>query len=77
MKLIYYADTSAGRFFIGESKDGRYHPIYDDESLGSYHSIPALLDDLCRGHTFSTSNSIDTSTLRIPEEIAEWTLARR
>ena len=36
MKLLYKFDTRVGTFYIGQSRDGRFHPIFDDESLGSY-----------------------------------------
>jgi hypothetical protein len=35
MKLLYVFNTRIGPFYIGE-QGGRFHPIYDDESLGSY-----------------------------------------
>jgi len=72
MKLLYAYKTKVGTFFIGRSPDGRFHPIFDDESLGSYISPQQAADDLSGGHTFSTSGGIDTSTLGIPEDIGEW-----
>ena len=35
MKLLYRFHTRIGTFYIGE-REGRFHPIYDDQSLGSY-----------------------------------------
>ena len=71
MKLLYEFKTRIGKFYIGEI-DGRYHPIYDDESLGSYAHAWQAAEDLSGGHTFSISSGIDTSTLGIPEELEEW-----
>ena len=74
MKLLYAYKTRFGMFFIGQSPDGRFHPIFDDESLGSYGSPQQAADDLAGGHTFSPSGGFDTSTLGIPEDITEWEL---
>jgi hypothetical protein len=72
MKLLYAHKTRVGMFFIGQSPDGRFHPIFDDESLGSYVSPQQAVDDLSGGHTFSPSGGFDTSTLGIPEDVSEW-----
>jgi hypothetical protein len=74
MKLhpLYYFDTRVGRFFISVSDDGRFHPVYEDESLGSYHSALAAADDLAGGHTFSAPGVKDTAALGIPADIGEW-----
>jgi len=71
MKLIYKFETKIGSFYIGE-QDGRYHPIFDGESLGSYAYDWQAVEDLAGGHTFSISTGIDTSTLGIPCELGEW-----
>ncbi len=72
MRLVYSFETRVGIFYIGRSKDGRWHPIFEDESLGSYHSAAAALDDLVGGHTFSLPRGIDSSKVGLPNELAEW-----
>jgi hypothetical protein len=71
MRLLYRFKTQAGPFYIGVQK-GRYHPIYNDESLGSYAHAWQAAEDLAGGHTFSTSPWVDTGALGIPEDLAEW-----
>lgn len=72
MKLLYKIETRAGTFYIGQSPDGRYHPIYDDESLGSYEHPWQAAEDLAGGHTFSAPGINDTADLGIPEHHADW-----
>ena len=71
MKLLYKVETRIGPFYI-EKQDGRYHPIFDNERLGSYAYALQAVEDLAGGHTFSISSGIDTSTLGIPYELEEW-----
>ncbi|MGP8049128.1 MAG: hypothetical protein ACLPYB_00830 [Desulfobaccales bacterium] len=71
MKVVYVFYTRIGPFYIGE-QNGRFHPIYDDESLGSYENAWQAAEDLAGGHTFSISPGIDTATLGIPAELGEW-----
>lgn len=72
MKLIYAHKTRLGMFYIGQSPGGRFHPIFDDENLGSYFSPQQAVDDLAGGHTFSPFGGFDTSTLGIPDDVSEW-----
>lgn len=77
MKLILGFKTSAGVFYIGEDQDGRFHPIYDDESLGSYSTIWQATEDLALNATFSAVHAVsgellDTSKLGIPADPSEW-----
>lgn len=72
MKPLYYWKTRVGTFYIAQSADGRFHPVFDGEDLGSYTSIQQALDDLTGGHTFSLSGGHDTSELGISDEISEW-----
>jgi hypothetical protein len=72
MKLLYKWSTRVGDFFIGQTSDGRYHPIYDEESLGSYSQPWQAAEDLAGGHTFSATGVDDTSVLGIPEHHSEW-----
>ena len=77
MKRLCKYSTRAGNFYIAQSRDGRFHPVYDDESLGSYASIIQAIDDLVCNATFSVLHPssgaiIDTSELGIPDSPAEW-----
>jgi hypothetical protein len=54
-------------------KTGRWHIVIDGENLGSYHAPQPALDDLVGGHTESHSRCSDTSGLRLPSELADWT----
>ena len=81
MKILLSWETRAGMFYIGKSNDGRFHPIYNDESLGSYISTYQAVEDLTQNATFSvlhelTVEILDTSTLGIPEDPREWERAR-
>ena len=67
----FYWNTRIGTFYIAEL-DGRFHPVYDDESLGSYERAEQAAEDLAGGHTFSISSGVDTATLGIPEDLQEW-----
>jgi len=70
--LLYKYETRVGVFYIGQTPDGRYHPIFRDESLGSYAQAWQAAEDLAGGHTFSATGVQDTSTLGIPSELVEW-----
>ena len=77
MKLILKCETSVGTFYIGQSNDGKFHPIFDDESLGAYNEIWQATEDLANDATFSvlhpeTDDLLDTSELDIPEDPSEW-----
>jgi len=77
MKLLRQYDTSMGTFYIGQSDDGRFHPIFDNEDLGSYSEVWQASEDLANDATFSvqhpkTGELLDTSELGIPEDPTEW-----
>jgi hypothetical protein len=67
LKKIYYWPTRIGRFYIAQTNNGRFHPVFDDESLGSYATAQQA-----GGHTFSISSGIDTADLGIPDQISDW-----
>lgn len=75
-KLLYAFKTRVGTFYIGQSGDGRFHPIYNDESYGSYHEDWQAADDLVQNATYSIQSPsgelLDTSKLGIPEDLSEW-----
>lgn len=68
---IHYYRTSAGTFLITE-RLGRWHIIFDDESLGGYATPQQAADDLTGWHIFSPGRGIDTSKLDIPRDLEEW-----
>lgn len=77
MKLYLKFETEVGPFFIGISENGRFHPIYNGESLGGYSSAKDAIEDLVMNATFSVIHAraarlLDTSRLGIPEEVSEW-----
>ena len=71
MRKLYVWQTRVGPFYIAQIGD-RFHPVFRDESLGSYHSPASAADDLAGGHTFSVAGGIDTAELGIPYDIREW-----
>jgi hypothetical protein len=71
MKKIYAYKTEVGEFYIAEH-NGRFHPVFRDESLGSYATPQQAVDDLTGGHTFTPPDDVDTASLGIPEELSEW-----
>ena len=71
MRKLYVYETSAGAFFIAEH-NGRFHPMFHDESLGSYPTPQQAVEDLVGGHTFSLPGDIDPAELGVPEELDDW-----
>lgn len=76
MDFFWTHTSRVGTFIIAPDED-RFVILYEDESLGSYHSPEAALDDLVGGHTFSPSNGVDTSEVGLPDELSAWTKVRR
>jgi len=77
MKKILCFDTAAGPFYIGRSEDGRFHPLYSDEALGSYSTPEKAIADLAANATFSvlhaqTGELLDTSELGISTYLSDW-----
>ncbi len=77
MRLLLQYLTNVGIFYIGQSKDGRFHPIFDNQDLGSYAKDWQATEDLAYGVTFEvlhseTGDLLDTSEFGIPEDPAEW-----
>lgn len=64
--------TRKGPVFIAQSTDGRFHPIWQDESLGSYPSAVAAIDDVAGGHTFTPSDGTDLGEMGISRDIGDW-----
>ena len=72
MRLLYVWTTRLGPFCIAQSDDGRFHPLCNGQSLGSYASPQQAAADLAGGHAFSAASGVDTATLGIPEDLREW-----
>lgn len=77
MRIIAAHRTRIGTFYIAQSQDGRYHPVFDGDSLGSYDEAWKAVDDLVCNATISvlhpkTLKLVDTSMLGIPEDIRDW-----
>lgn len=72
---MYYVNTRAGTFRI-EQRSGRWHVLFEDESLGAYRSPQHAVDDLVGGHCSTPSRGIDTSALGIPDDIDDWKRSR-
>jgi hypothetical protein len=71
MRKLFVWNTRIGPFYIAEYQ-GRFHPVFEDISLGSYDTAQQAAEDLAGGNTFSISSGIDTATLGIPDEFTEW-----
>ena len=71
MKKLYSYQTRIGKFYIAE-QNGRFHPVFEDNSLGGYATPQDAAEDLANGHTFSISSGVDTATLGIPEDVNKW-----
>ena len=71
MRKLYVYETSAGAFYIAEH-NGHFHPLFQEESLGSYATAQQAAEDLAGGHTFSLPGGIDPSELGIPDELEDW-----
>jgi hypothetical protein len=71
MRKLYVYETSAGAFYIAEH-EGQFHPLFHEESLGSYATAQQAAEDLADGHTFSLPGGIDASDLGIPDDLGGW-----
>jgi hypothetical protein len=71
MRKLYVYQTSVGPFYIAEDKE-RFHPVFRDESLGSYATAQQAAKDLAGGHTFSIAGGIDPSELGISDQLEDW-----
>lgn len=71
MRLLFVHRTRLGSFYIAEY-GGRFHPVFNQEKLGSYSRPEQAAEDLADGCTFSVTGVEDTSVLGIPNELSEW-----
>jgi hypothetical protein len=76
-KLLYSIDTKAGTFYIAQSGDGRFHPMYNGNDYGRYAKVWQPAEDLAGNairticHS-ATGELLDTSALGIPENLEAW-----
>ena len=71
MQNIFVHKTKVGAFYIAE-QDGRFHPMFRNENLGSYATSQQAVDGLTKGHVLDSLNGLDTATLAIPNRVQEW-----
>jgi hypothetical protein len=57
MKALLKHQTRIGTFYVAQSQDGRFHPVFDNEDLGSYANIMQAVDDLVNDADFSEFHS--------------------
>ena len=67
----YVFVTAVGPFTIME-QDGLFIPYFSGFALGAYVSPQFAADDVADGHARSHPSGIDTATLSIPPDLAEW-----
>jgi len=77
MRLLLKYHTNIGIFYIGQSLDERFHPIFNDEDLGSYAEAWQATEDLANDNIFSvlhpeTGDLLDILEYEIPEDPSEW-----
>lgn len=71
MRKLYVHKTAVGAFYIAE-QDGRFHPLFRNEVLGSHATSQQAVDDLTAGHILQSHQGLDTATLAIPNLVQEW-----
>lgn len=77
IKPILYFPTSVGTFYIVETEDRLFHPVFEGRGLGAYREIWQAVKDLAENETHSvrhpsTGESLDTSKLGIPQSPEQW-----
>src|SRR3954454_17345297 len=72
MSTFWTVRTRYGAFFIIPS-GGRFEVRFEDEPLGSYHSLASALDNLLSGQVDWPSTGLDPSKADLPDEIGQWT----
>lgn len=71
MRRLFKYETRRGDFYLCQSDDGRFHPCFENEALGSYETIHQALEDLEGGYTFWPSVG-DPSAFNIPGDLEDW-----
>ncbi len=77
MRILLSYPTDVGIFDIGQDENKKYHPIFNEDSLGVYASIQEAVDNLITNNVSKvidpeTNENIDTSKLGIPQNYTEW-----
>ena len=72
MKLLLMHETKKGTAFIGQTPDGRFHPVWDNERLGSYDSAKQAIYAIANGHCDTAFNVSDFSELGLSEDVGDW-----
>jgi hypothetical protein len=75
MNAYWKFHTRYGTFFI-VPLGGRFEVRFENEVLGSYHSLASALDNLLSGHVDWPSTGLDPSKSDLPDDIADWTVMR-
>lgn len=75
-KYLIGHNTSAGPMFIAQTSNGRYHPVWKDESLGSYRTLIGAVEDVAGGHVFTPSDGTRTGSLGLSSDPSDWVDAR-
>ena len=76
MSTYWTARTRYGAFFI-IPVGGRFEVRFEDEPLGSYHSLASALDNLLSGQVAWPSIGLDPSKADLPDDIGQWTFVGR
>jgi hypothetical protein len=74
MVVAHWTYTNAlGAWSIARGDDGRWHPMFGNESLGSFHCPEAALGSLCIGAVWFPKNGLDPATAALPDSLEAWT----
>ena len=75
MSTFWTVRTRYGAFIIPSG--GRFEVRFEDEVLGSYHSLASALDNLLFGQVDWPSTGLDPSKADLPDDIGQWTFVGR
>ena len=75
MKRYWKYDTRVGTVRL-RAVQGCWHAIIGDVSLGAYQSPIDAHFNLVGGHIFTPLSGLDTSTLRLAADLADWQFVR-
>lgn len=63
--------SAQGSFYILPGRDG-WEATLGNDSFGAFASAQQAADVLARGLCCPDSSEVDTATLELPEQIADW-----
>lgn len=77
MRILISYPTNIGIFDIGQCKDRKYHPIFNDSSLGNFNSVQDAVDFLVKNPTLTvidpeSNKAIKTIDLGISDDYTQW-----